>query len=68
MGLALPAILAAVGFATDVTTIMRAKVSLQASLDAATHTRPSRSFDPGGNSVSRSEDLKSLLTNRAALR
>ncbi|WP_027062649.1 pilus assembly protein [Mesorhizobium loti] len=36
MGLALPAILAAIGFATDVTTIMRAKVDLQSSLDAAT--------------------------------
>jgi Flp pilus assembly protein TadG len=36
MGLALPAILAAVGFATDVSTIMRAKVNLQSSLDAAT--------------------------------
>ncbi|WP_246679030.1 MULTISPECIES: pilus assembly protein [unclassified Mesorhizobium] len=36
MGLALPAILATVGFATDVSTIMRAKVSLQSSLDAAT--------------------------------
>lgn len=34
MGLALPAILATVGFATDVSTIMRAKVSLQSSLDA----------------------------------
>lgn len=36
MGLALPAILAAVGFAIDVSTIMRAKVNLQNSLDTAT--------------------------------
>jgi Flp pilus assembly protein TadG len=36
LGLALPAMLAAMGFATDVTTLMRAKVNLQNSLDAAT--------------------------------
>ncbi|MBZ9747716.1 Tad domain-containing protein [Mesorhizobium sp. CO1-1-7] len=63
LGLAIPAILAAVGFAVDVTSLMRAKVNLQNSLDgailASSHLRTVRQTAERAATLLRSQHRKS---------